>query len=353
MSSKDVYGTKDLRIIHAVSNTAGLPVAFAAAQREAGHRALALVYDSPFYGAANAVDFGRLIAGNRFTRQLRRARTLAWVLANFDIFHFHYYTTILPDQRDLIFLRTMGKKVVFHLHGCDIRDPRRVRIAHEVSACAECSIQCLTPQKLRLATTLAKYADAVIVSTPDLLEFVSNATYIPNPIDAEAWTALRGELQAERSHQDIIVAHAPSSREIKGTKHIERAISELQSEGLPVSLRLLEGMPQAEMRRMCSDADIIVDQVLIGWFGMFALEMMALGKPVIAYLREDLRHHQPDVPIVSSPPRQLAAAIRRLAKAPEERAALGDSGLAYVKTRHGLAEINARVMDIYRRVCAT
>jgi glycosyltransferase involved in cell wall biosynthesis len=339
-----------MRIVHAVSNTAGLPVAFAAAQREAGHRALALVYDSHFYGAANTVDLGQLVAGNRLTRQLRRARVLAWVVASFDIFHFHYFSTFTPDQRDLIFLKAMGKKIVFHLHGCDIRDPRRVRLEHATSACAECSIKCLTPLKLRMPRTLERYADAVIVSTPDLLEFVPNATYIPNPLDIREWAQARQDYANSRRKDELIVAHAPSNREIKGTRHIEAAIDQLRSDGIPVRLRLLEGLPQREMRRQCLDADIVVDQVLVGWFGVFALEMMALGKPVIAFLRDDLQKYQLDLPIISSTPEQLAATIRQLVESPDERAALGELGPMYVEARHNLPNINSQVMGIYRQL---
>ena len=45
--------------------------------------------------------------------------------------------------------------------------------------------------------------------------------------------------------------------------------------------------------RRYRDADIVVDQLLAGWYGGFAVEAMALGKPVIAYLRESDLHHVP------------------------------------------------------------
>jgi glycosyltransferase involved in cell wall biosynthesis len=34
-------------------------------------------------------------------------------------------------------------------------------------------------------------------------------------------------------------------------------------------------------------ADLIVDQLLAGWYGGFAVEAMALGKPVVCYIREE------------------------------------------------------------------
>ncbi len=34
-------------------------------------------------------------------------------------------------------------------------------------------------------------------------------------------------------------------------------------------------------------ADIVIDQLRIGWYGAFAVEVMKMGKPVIAYINED------------------------------------------------------------------
>ena len=42
------------------------------------------------------------------------------------------------------------------------------------------------------------------------------------------------------------------------------------------------------MLKEINNADLIVDQLIIGWYAMFAIESMALEKPVICYLREDL-----------------------------------------------------------------
>ncbi|MDB5077620.1 MAG: hypothetical protein JWO42_3799 [Chloroflexi bacterium] len=342
-----------MRIVHAVSNVAGLPVAFAEAQRRAGHRAAAVVYESPYYKDVRAVDLGRLLDGNRISRKLRRARVVAWAAHNFDVFHFHYYTTFMPNQEDLQLLKTLGKKVVFHLHGCDIRDPRRVRTEHAISACAECTIECLTPVKLRMQTTLDRFADAVIVSTPDLLEFVPDAQYIPNPIDPRSWNDLRESNGLElRTSGEYVIVHAPTNREIKGTRHIEAAVDQLRSEGLAVRLQLLEGLTQDKLHHACLEADLVIDQVLIGWFGLFALEMMALGKPVLAYIREDLQHAGSEVPIASASPENLARTIRRLLTSSTEREELSRRGPAYIQSVHNLDRINEQVMDIYRAIGA-
>ena len=50
---------------------------------------------------------------------------------------------------------------------------------------------------------------------------------------------------------------------------------------LPVELDIVEGVPHDEARERYARADIVVDQLNAGWHGVFALEAMALGKPVV------------------------------------------------------------------------
>lgn len=333
-----------LRIVHGASNIAGLPVAFARAQRRLGHRSTAILYPAA-RGAGGYVELTRLVRGNRATRQMRRARLLAWLVAHYDIFHFHFHTTFLPMHRDLAVLRAAGKRIIFHLHGCDIRDPRRIRGRDPVSACAECPIQCMVPIKLHLPDAIRRYADAAIVSTPDLLEFVPDAIYLPNPLDTTPWRWIGA---APRAGGPFVIAHAPTDRAIKGTHYVEEAVAQLQAEGLDVELRLLAGVSQEEMRRACAEADVVVDQVLIGWIGLFALEMMALGKPVVAYVRPDLAARYPCLPVANSSPAELADTLRRLLRDRDERDMLSARGMAYVREHHDPDAINARVIGIYR-----
>lgn len=37
-----------------------------------------------------------------------------------------------------------------------------------------------------------------------------------------------------------------------------------------------------------SNVDVVADQLIIGWYAMFSMEAMSMGKPVICYLRKDL-----------------------------------------------------------------
>ena len=64
------------------------------------------------------------------------------------------------------------------------------------------------------------------------------------------------------------------------------AVESLRAKGAPVELDLIEGVPNAEARLRYAAADIVVDQLRVGWYGMLAIESMALAKPVVVHLDE-------------------------------------------------------------------
>jgi hypothetical protein len=110
-------------------------------------------------------------------------------------------------------------------------------------------------------------------------------------IDIERFENLR-TLEPQRrkftSEKPLRILHAPNHKTIKGTSYIQRAIEELVSDGYSVELIFLQKRPNQEIIEEISKADIVADQLVIGWYAMFALESMALAKPVICFLRDDL-----------------------------------------------------------------
>ena len=92
--------------------------------------------------------------------------------------------------------------------------------------------------------------------------------------------------------EDIRILHSHSlddrllgGKNIKGTPFVIDAVDKLKAEGHKVSLVNLTGIPSREMRFHQVQADIIVDQLIYGGYGSTALEGLALGKPVICFIR--------------------------------------------------------------------
>ena len=241
------------------------------------------------------------------------------LLPETDVFHFYFGWTLVPRKLQWPLLKGTGRKSVLHFLGSDIRGK--------------------TPDELRYA----RGADARIVGSYDALRWVPDAHVVPPGLDLTDYTPVPSE-----DRPRPVVLHAPSSRKRKGTEDVVAAC-----EGLHVELDIVEGLRHEEARRRYERADLVVDQLNAGWYGIFALEAMALGKPVLGYLREEAvrateREMGVEVPIVPVTKETLRERIAELAASVEDRRRIGASSRAYVEHVHDADKGADRLIAIYR-----
>ncbi len=124
-------------------------------------------------------------------------------------------------------------------------------------------------------------------------------------------------------------------------------------EQLPVELDIVEGVPHEEARDRYARADIVVDQLNAGWHGVFALESMALGKPVVTYLKPDvversadgLRH--PHADRARDRRRRSSTRSARSSSNPRCAARSARQSRAYVEQVHDIDRVADRLVDLY------
>ena len=104
------------------------------------------------------------------------------------------------------------------------------------------------------------------------------------------------------------------------------------------------------MPEFLAGCDILVDQLHMGWYGLLAIEGLAEGKPVIAYLRDEFRAREPDLPVVNAEPATLVEALRALVQDPTQRQQRGALGPAFVRRVHDTRVVGARLLAIYERL---
>jgi glycosyltransferase involved in cell wall biosynthesis len=309
-----------LKVVHCPVNTAGIPWQNVQALRKRGIDAQLVVFERYKLHPEADVDLG--LAGRGLAaRQLAQWRAFARLAPSTDVFHFYFGLTLVPKSLQFPLLRALRKKSVFHYLGSDIRGK--------------------SPEEL----AFGKRADAEIVGSFDALRSVPEAEMIPPGIDISAFTPAPPSDAARP-----LVVHAPSSRARKGTEFVIAACAQL-----PVELDVVEGVPHHEARERYARADIVVDQLNAGWHGIFALEAMALGKPVLSYLKPDVvaqaeAHYGTKVPIVPTTKESLVDDLRTLVDSPPERRRIGAASRAYVERVHDIERIADRLLDVYARL---
>jgi hypothetical protein len=131
-------------------------------------------------------------------------------------------------------------------------------------------------------------------------------------------------------HSTALEGRSVVSRNIKGSEFVVSAVESLARSGLDVELIQISGVTSREMRFHQVQADIVVDQLIYGGYGSTALECLALGKPVVCYIRESwkqfLTSHFPEwdwCPIISATPLTVEAELRKLVENDELRTQIG------------------------------
>jgi glycosyltransferase involved in cell wall biosynthesis len=331
------------RILHAPADVGGHAFGLSRGERELGLRSDVAVFSPGPFGYGTDFDLRAGVDEPLPVRIGRRAAFLRRALERYDVFHFNFGQTLLTLRQfglafdELPLLRRLGKKVIVTYQGCDVRP-------FEACACRNPRCVAESPARLPRAARLTAFADKVLYLNPDLRRWLPTGTFVPYANVDPA------EFAPEPLPEDdeIVVAHAPTDRHVKGTRHLLEAIDALRAEGAPVRLDLIEGLPRAEVRRRLLAASVVVDQLLMGWYGGFAVEAMALGRPVISSVRDEHPRDNPfgdELPIVRSSPATIVRDLRVLVEDAALRRELGVAGRRFMERHHDPRSVARQVLE--------
>jgi glycosyltransferase involved in cell wall biosynthesis len=236
-------------------------------------------------------------------------------------------------EHDLPALSRAAVRVALLAHGSEVREPSRHRQRYEHSMFLDAPAD-VVPKLTALSAQSRRVAEEsglpVFVTTPDLLTDLPSATWAPLVVDVDRWATDAKPMQRQRP----LVIHAPSRRWTKGTDRILPVVQDLADRGI-IEFRLIEGVPWNKMVDLITGADIVIDQLVMGSYCALACEAMAAGKPVIAFLDEQV-HERLGVrpPIVNATPATLRVAIDQLLSDRDGAVELGLQGIQYVREYH-------------------
>jgi len=332
-------GTARVKVLLAPFETAGVAGALKHGLRARGHGADLWVLDEHAFVATH----DRVIRGYR-----RRARAALAAPLRYDVLHFQFGTT-LAEFLDAAWSRVAGRPLVLmHYWGDDCR----IRMdggpvppgADAVWMDRQRARERVIRRRLRLASRLCA---AALVSDLELAQhvqpFFRTVYVVPTPlvlpIGVPPGVAPAGA--------GPLVFHAPSYRLVKGTATITAAMEAVAAR-VPLRSRTVSGVAREVVLEEMARADIVIDQLNSLTSGVFALEAMALGKPVLVqFERELLAPFARDTPLVPVTAETLAEELEALARDPERRARLGQAGRAFVARTHDAAVVAERLEVVY------
>lgn len=385
--SKSLEISSSLRVLHCPTLVGGNPQGLAAAERALGlrSRAIALAQNYLNY-EIDEVLFRE--TDSKLQREVKLWRLIWRAVTEFDIVHYNFGCTILPARyppsifqsnghslgpafalkawydrharlADLRILERAGKGIVVTFQGDDARQGDYCLKAFPISAAQEVEPGYYSPEadegKRWRISHWARYADRIYALNPDLLHVLpAHAEFLPYAsVDPRTWQPVLPEDPGTRKP---VVLHAPSHRGVKGTRFIVDAVERLQAEGVEFEFLLVESLSHAEAACLYRRADLLIDQLLVGWYGGLAVELMALGKPVICYIRQEDLHFVParmreELPIIDATPDTIYSVLKEwLTHRRHQLTERGRRGRQFVETWHDPIKIAAGLKRDYMEI---
>jgi hypothetical protein len=131
---------------------------------------------------------------------------------------------------------------------------------------------------------------------------------------------------------------------VKGTEIILGAFDEMQADGLLFNVRLLESLPNREVIKELTDADILVDQLYAPTYSMLSLEGMATGCAVAGGNHLGCEPIPPSRPVLHIDPSNVRTQLERLITDKDLRKGLAARGRPFVEKYHDHVAVARRML---------
>jgi glycosyltransferase involved in cell wall biosynthesis len=307
-------------------------------------------------------------SNRRPARYFNHAASLLWFLFNFWRYSFHLYYGRPPQWNfgenklpiikgkpgnwnlSLWLSNLLGCKLVYLPSGChDEFSKAEFSQLDEGNICNNCGVwdRCNDTLNINNFERVRRYFSGAI-GTGSVVSTQYQATQMRwKTIDLNLWNPLL-EIPVEHRlpvAESIRVLHSFSSngrdylgRSIKGSPFISDAVTRLQDEGFNVEFLYLTDIASRDMRFYQAQADIIVEQLRYGWWGSTGVETMALGKPVVCYMRpawkdtfERTFAEGGEVPIIEASVDNIYEVLRELVSSEELRIKAGRASRSFAE----------------------
>lgn len=308
------------------------------------------------YAKGNRFSYGALI----FFSYITVALLAKQVHAFFD-------SGIIPSGKfrqfnsvELFTYKCLKIDLFFWAYGGDVRTREATIPLGNPNCCSNCTqvgnaCICSTDLWKKNYKNINKVAKAVF-SMGDMIEYTNgsnnNLYYWPINLSKDHGRYYLPIFPSTDLSKGLRIVHSSNHRDLKGTIYLQEAVDSLRSKNVDIELVVVENLSNSQAMEIYRTADIIFDQCLIGFHGYFALEAMALGKPVMSFIRKPNQYllHAEECPILNTHISTIENDLHNLILRRDELEKIGRLGRIYVEKYYSIEAFSARLGNAYREL---
>jgi glycosyltransferase involved in cell wall biosynthesis len=291
---------------------------------------------------------------NKLFYKRKLSRWIKWA----DVVHY-FWSSVYESGEDLQQAYQLNKPIFIEWLGSDIRNPvllqkinsqykEALRSGYEYAS-LESEENSINAQKL-----FSKYR-AVPLLCPEMTIYLQKQLFSEfhlmfQRINVKDFDPAFPGRETKRP----LVVHSPSAKVAKGTGYILAAVKKLQQQ-YEFEFKLLHNIPRSEVLANFRNADIVIDQLIIGGYGMAAMEAMSFGKPVMSCIMPQVFEAglPASCPVVNVNPENIEMKLAELLANPSLRNDIGKRSREYVMQYHDADKLAQDLLKLYRDALAT
>lgn len=155
-------------------------------------------------------------------------------------------------------------------------------------------------------------------------------------------------IQKAQVNKKVSIVHSPTAPVAKGTEFIIAAIEKLKEKNIPFDFKVLQNLSNKEYQKILNEADIYVDQLIWGAYGVAAQQALQMGKVVVAYLTpERIKMYGEGMPIQNANIDNLAEVLEKLILDKSMREKISIQSVEYYKKMHKPERVAFKMLATY------
>jgi len=287
---------------------------------------------------------------NKITfKKSRLFKLLQWA----DVLHYHW-DSAFSDGRDLKWAAKSGKPIFIEWVGSEIRIPeicKRINPYYRKAFEDGYEYKSFESEKTSFKNqSKFQKVNAVPLIIPEMNLYVQKQMF-PLSYPSQLRINLKEYKTAfpNINNNKPLIIHSPSAKMAKGSNFIIPVIKELEKE-YDFKFLLLHDLNREEVLSIMQEADIFIDQIILGSYGMAAMEAMAFGKPVMCYIMPEVFEGglSEECPIVNTNPDNLKKQLIKLITNAQLRHDIGLKSRAFAEKFHDMVKISSQLLTIYK-----
>ncbi len=217
-------------------------------------------------------------------------------VSSHEVIHCHGMMGITHYQWELILLKIMGRKIIAHFRGCEGRERQlNIKVFPDTNICEKCDYApdhlCNAHENRRRRWFARKYANKILVTTPDLRSLWPKAIHVPFFLPDFQEIEFSKRPHTTYIDRPFHLVHVTNQPGIEGTEEIVAIVEALNMDGYNIVFRHVYGEAHKQIREALIRADCSIGKMKMGYYANAQIESMILGVPAITWVRDEFMTH--------------------------------------------------------------